>query len=46
MGKLLTKHQATTFEGISDFLPSETRMYVPKVAAVVKVREGADLNRL
>ena len=46
VGKLLTKHQATTFEGISDFLPSETRMYVPKVAAVVKVREGADLNRL
>lgn len=46
VGKLLTKHKATTFDGISDFLPSETRMYVPKVAAVVKVREGADLNRL
>lgn len=46
VGGLLKKHKATTFEGIADHLPSETRMYVPKVAAVVKVREGADLERL
>jgi len=46
VGKLLSKHKATSFEGIAEFLPSETRMYVPKVAAVISVREGADLNRL
>ena len=46
VGKLMSSRKATTFEGIADHLPAETRMYVPKVAAVVKVREGADLTRL
>lgn len=46
VGKLLSKHKASTFEGIADYLPSETRMYVPKIAAVIKVREGLDVNRL
>ncbi len=46
VGKLLQKHNANSFDGISEFLPSETRMYVPKVLAVVKVREGSDLGRL
>lgn len=46
VGKLLARHKADSFEAIAEHLPSETRMYVPKVAAVVKVREGADLNRL
>jgi membrane-bound lytic murein transglycosylase D len=44
VGRLLRTHQATTFEGISPHLPSETRMYVPKVRAVVMVREGQDLT--
>lgn len=46
VGRLLKTHNATTFEGIADHLPAETRMYVPKIAAVLKVREGADLSRL
>jgi membrane-bound lytic murein transglycosylase D len=46
VGKLLKKHGASTFEGIAEYLPAETRMYVPKIAAVVRVRAGADLNAL
>ena len=46
VGKLLTRHEANSFEEIAEHLPAETRMYVPKMAAVVRVREGADLNRL
>lgn len=46
VGKLLKQHNATTFEGIAEHLPAETRMYVPKMAAVLKVREGVDLNKL
>lgn len=46
VGKLLTKHSANSFEGIADFLPAETRMYVPKISAVIKLREGVDLSHL
>lgn len=46
VGKLLKQHKAGTFEGIAAHLPAETRMYVPKVAAVIKVRDGSDLLRL
>jgi len=46
VGKLLSKHKANSFEGIADYLPAETRMYVPKVSAVVRLREGADLKNL
>lgn len=46
VGKLLKTHKATSFEAIAPHLPAETRMYVPKVAAVVKLREGADLSTL
>ncbi len=40
VGKLLKRHQATRFEQISRHLPCETRLYVPKVLATVKKREG------
>lgn len=46
VGKLLSKHKADSFEGIADYLPAETRMYVPKVGAVVRIREGAELKNL
>jgi len=46
VGKLLTKHNATTFEDIAEFLPAETRMYVPKIDAVVRIREGSSLAKL
>jgi len=46
VGRLLTTHNGKTFEDIADYLPAETRMYVPKMGAVVRVREGADLQRL
>jgi membrane-bound lytic murein transglycosylase D len=42
VGKLLRKHQGSTFESIADYLPTETRMYVPKVLATVSLREGID----
>jgi len=46
VGKLLKQHNATSFEGIADHLPAETRMYVPKISAVIKVREGVELRSL
>ncbi len=46
VGKLLKRHKGTRFEDIAPHLPSETRMYVPKMRAVVSVREGTDLTRL
>lgn len=38
--RLLTARKATTFAAIAPSLPSETRMYVPKVLATVQVRAG------
>jgi membrane-bound lytic murein transglycosylase D len=38
--RLLIQRDATTFAGIADALPSETRMYVPKVCATIAVRAG------
>lgn len=46
VGKLLTRHQAGTFEEIAEHLPAETRMYVPKIDAVVQIREGVRLVSL
>ena len=48
VGDLLKRHKAKTFDEISHRLPTETQMYVPKVEAVIKKREGialADLRR-
>jgi membrane-bound lytic murein transglycosylase D len=38
--RLLTQRRAETFAGIASALPSETRMYVPKVCATIAVRAG------
>lgn len=44
--RLLAAKQATTFAQISAALPSETRMYVPKVCATVAVRSGVTPDQL
>jgi len=41
--RTLEKQKARTFAGIAAALPLETRMYVPKVLAVLKVRAGVSL---
>ncbi len=46
VGGLLKRHGAATFSGIAGYLPSETRMYVPKVLATVYHREGIDPEKL
>jgi len=43
---LLKKHKATTYDGIADYLPAETQMYVPKVEATLMKREGMTLAEL
>ena len=43
VSRLLKEHQASTFAEIADVLPSETRLYVPKVLATLAVREGVNL---
>jgi membrane-bound lytic murein transglycosylase D len=39
---LLDKHKASGFDQIAPDLPTETQMYVPKVYAVIAVRERMD----
>ncbi|HMP76398.1 MAG TPA: lytic transglycosylase domain-containing protein [Kiritimatiellia bacterium] len=46
VGRTLREQKATTFEQIADVLPLETRMYVPKIAAVIEHREGVQLASL
>jgi len=46
VGRLLKSTDGTTFDDIAMQLPAETRMYVPKMRAVVQVREGVDLRML
>ena len=43
---LLKKHQARTFDAIAGRLPAETQMYVPKVEATLRKREGLALDEL
>jgi membrane-bound lytic murein transglycosylase D len=43
---LLKKHKATTYDEIARYLPAETQMYVPKVEATLKKREGITLSQL
>jgi membrane-bound lytic murein transglycosylase D len=40
VSRLLESSGATDFAGVSSALPAETRMYVPKVCALVAVRTG------
>ena len=44
--RLLKQKEATTFAGIAAALPSETRMYVPKVCATIAVRAGMTPERI
>ena len=46
VASVLSKTGGRTFDDIHDKLPAETRMYVPKIAALVQIRENADLERL
>ncbi len=43
---LLKKRKATTYDAIASYLPAETQMYVPKVEATLKRREGVTLSQL
>ncbi len=44
--KLLKKFGTHSFDAIARRLPAETQMYVPKVEAVIQLREGCDLETL
>lgn len=46
VGRLLAARKATTFTAIADSLPAETRMYVPKVCALIATRSGVTLDRI
>ena len=46
VAKLLAERGGRTFNDIQDKLPAETRMYVPKIAALVQIRENADIEKL
>ena len=43
VAELLRKHKARDFDAIAHRLPAETQMYVPKVEAIVRKREGRAL---
>lgn len=43
---LLNRHKAHDYDGIADYLPAETQLYVPKVEAVLLRREGLKLSQL
>ena len=38
----LASHKTKTFSSIAEGLPAETRLYVPKVSALIHLREGID----
>jgi uncharacterized hydrophobic protein (TIGR00271 family) len=40
VARLLRQHPGGGFAEISPYLPAETRMYVPKVMAIISLREG------
>ncbi len=46
VGKLLTKHNARSFDAISPYLPAETQMYVPRIEATILRRENRKLAEL
>lgn len=46
VSNLLRATGGRTFDDIHDRLPAETRMYVPKIAALVQLRENANLEKL
>jgi len=44
--KLLRQQSSQSFEAIARRLPAETQMYVPRIEATLRKREGKDLNQL
>ena len=46
VSRALTAQHAHDFAGIASSLPSETRMYVPKVCALIAVRAGVPPERI
>lgn len=46
VSKTLRAQNGKTFDDIHDKLPAETRMYVPKIAALIQLRENANLDKL
>jgi membrane-bound lytic murein transglycosylase D len=46
IARLLEKSSAKTYAGIAASLPSETRLYVPKVCALVAVRGGVSPEKI
>ena len=46
VGKLMKLKKQAAFEGIADDLPLETQMYVPKVMAIVSLRENTDPEKI
>jgi membrane-bound lytic murein transglycosylase D len=44
--KLLDHYDANSYDSIAEHLPAETQMYVPRIEAVIKQREGANLEQL
>jgi membrane-bound lytic murein transglycosylase D len=44
--KLLDRYQTRNYDEIASHLPAETQMYVPRVEAVIKQREGLNLEEL
>lgn len=46
VGRLLAARGAKDFAGIAESLPAETRMYVPKVCALIAMRTGTGIEHL
>ena len=46
VSRLLAAKHANTFSAIAGALPAETRMYVPKVCALVAVRAGVSPEKI
>lgn len=46
VGRALAKKGAKDFAGVADALPAETRMYVPKVYALVALRTGVSPEKI
>ena len=44
--KSLQRYQTNSYERIATHLPAETQMYVPKVEATIRHREGRELEKL
>jgi membrane-bound lytic murein transglycosylase D len=46
VSRALAARKAKDFAGIAEALPAETRMYVPKVCALIATRSGQDVSAL